>query len=419
MSSTDQAGDAGWGRSRWIILIALAAAQFTNIVDFMILMPLGPQLMRILKLSPGQFGWVVSVYTFSASLSGLLAALWMDRFDRKRAFLVIYAGLIVGTLSCGMAWDYPSLLAARVLTGAFGGILGGLALAIVGDVFPPQSRATATGGLMTAFALASVLGVPLGLALGTAAGWNAPFLALVVLGLVNMLVGAIVVPPIRGHLVASPNGGEGGQSNPFREMYSILIEPNHIRAYLLVVSLMIGGFSVIPYISPYLVSNVKLREADLPWVYLVGGLLTLVFAPLVGRQADRHGKFRVYALIAPISALLMLATTHLPASISMILAVLTVGLLMLSNAGRMTVALAMVTACVESRRRGRFMSLNSSIQHLATGIGASLGGMLVTTDADGRLSGYGLVGWIATVVTIASIGLAARLRAASGEVMTT
>jgi DHA1 family inner membrane transport protein len=388
------------------VLLVLAAVQFTNIVDFMIVMPLGPQLMRRLAISPEQFGLIVSSYTFSACVAGLLAALFIDRFDRKRAFLTLYLGFLVGTLACGLSTGYPALIVARIATGAFGGILAGMAMAIIGDVFPEERRGSATGILMSAFAVASVVGVPFGLYLGERLDWHAPFFVLAGLGAVVLPVGARALPTLRGHLRAG-----SAVHSPLAEMRSTMVHPNHVRAFALVVSMMFGGFLVIPFISPYLVSNVGVAEINLPWVYMVGGGMTLVAAPIIGRLADRFGKLQVYRVVAPFSAALMLAVTNLrPVPLPWAIGV--VAALMVANAGRMVVAMAMVTGCVEPRQRGSFMSINSSVQNLSTGLGAFVAGRIVDRTAEGSLTHFREVGYLAVAATILSIYLAGRVRSA-------
>lgn len=410
-NATDAAVDDGSGadqarRVERAVLAILAAVQFTSIVDFMVVMPLGPQLMRTLRIGPEQFGLVVASYTFAAGIAGLVASTIVDRFDRKRAFLTLYCGFLIGTLLCGLAPTYLSLLAARVATGMFGGVLGGMALAIIGDVFPEHRRGRATGALMSAFALASVLGVPAGIALGTRLGWHVPFFVLAALGTPILAIAVIFMPNLRSHLVSAH------RLHPLRSLYETFSEPNHWRAFALVIAMMLGAFSVIPYISPYLVYNVGLREGDLTWVYAAGGGLTLVSAPLIGRLADRHGKLLIYRIIAPIAAGLMLCVTNLP-RVPLGVAVGVFAALMVSNAGRMVAAMAMVTGSVEQRRRGGFMSANSSVQHLGTGLGAYLGSRLFDQpDKSGPLVHFGRVGLAAAGVTLLSVYLAGRLRTA-------
>ncbi len=292
-----------------------------------------------------------------------------------------------------------------MVTGAFGGILGGMALAIIGDVFPEERRGRATGVLMSAFAVASVLGVPIGIYFGNQFGWNVPFLILAGLGVPVLIGGARALPPLREHLK------HGHHVHPLVQIRETFSHPNHLRAFALILTLMLGGFAVIPYISVYLVANVGVPEARLPLVYVTGGLLTLLGAPIIGRLADHFGKLPVYRVVAVISAILMLAVTNLP-RVHLAIAVGTVGLLMLSNAGRMVAAMAMVTGSVEPRRRGGFMSANSAVQHISTGFGAYIGGKILQKSADGTLLHFDKVGLIAVASTLLSLWLAGRVRPA-------
>jgi predicted MFS family arabinose efflux permease len=390
-----------------MLLLMLASVQFTSIVDFMVVMPLGKQLLDRLNITPFQFGLIVSSYTISAGIAGIIASTFMDRFGRKAAFLFLYSGFLVGTFLCGLAGDYRTLLAARVVTGAFGGILGGMALAIVGDVFPEHKRGRATGVLMSAFALASVVGVPVGIALGNRFDWHAPFLVLAALGLPVLIASLRLLPPLRDHLHHGPH------AHPLAKLVETFSQPNHLRAFALVATMMLGGFAVIPYIAVYLVSNVGIAESQLPVVYVVGGLLTLVGAPIVGKFADRFGKLPVYRIVAILSALMMLVVTNLP-RLPLALVAAATGTLMLTNAGRMVAAMAMVTGSVEPRRRGGFMSANSAVQHFFTGMGAYLGGLIIARDAvDRTIHHFDRVGYIAIAATVISLWLAGRVRPAA------
>jgi DHA1 family inner membrane transport protein len=393
-------------RREAVLLLILASVQFTSIVDFMVVMPLGPQLMRKLQINAAQFGWIVASYTVAAGVAGLLASSIMDRFGRKSAFLTLYTGFLVGTLFCGLSTGYGMLVVARVLTGAFGGILGGLALAIIADVFPEERRGRATGILMSAFAVASVVGVPVGIYLGGELGWHAPFLILAALGVPVLIASLRILPPLREHL------DQATHSHPLRQIVETFSRVNHLRAFALTVVVMLGNFSVIPYVSLSLVSNVGVDEkTGLPWVFVTGGLLTLVGAPLIGRLADRYGKLTVYRAVAAVSMGLIIAVTNLP-RVSLAAAVGVVGAFMLSNAGRMVAALAMITSSVERRSRGGFMSANSAVQHLASGVGAWIGGLMVVKSADGYLQHFGRVGLFALLATALSLWLAGRVQPA-------
>jgi predicted MFS family arabinose efflux permease len=411
MSSDSEQAIFSRGRER-LILLVLATVQFTSIVDFMVVMPLGPVLDRELGLTPARFGLIVSSYTYAAGVAGLFASVIMDRFARRTAFLALYAGFLAGTLACGMAPSYAWLLAARVLTGAFGGVLGGMALAIIGDVFHESRRGTATGILMSAFALASVVGVPAGLTLGQQFGWHVPFLTLAVLGIPIFFVAAKALPRLDGHVRSQRE-----HANSFAQLKATFSVPNHLRAFALTVSLMFGAFTVVPFLSPYLVSNVKIPENRLAVVYIAGGVLTLVGSPIAGRLADRFGKLVVYRIAAPLLALCILVATNLP-PVSLTSAALVMASLMLCNASRMVPAMAMITSSVAPQHRGGFLSANSAVQHVSAGLGAFVGGLILTKAPDDTIEHYPLVGLLGVAATLISLWLAGRIRIVDADHVT-
>jgi len=402
--SEDTRGEEDHSRRRRerLILFILSAVQFTTIVDFMIVMPLGPQLMASLKITPAEFSLIVSSYTFAAGIAGLVASSIVDRFARRSTFMLLYAGFLVGTLLCAVAPTYLTLVAARVATGAFGGILGGLSMTIVGDVFPEERRGRATGALMSGFAFASVAGVPLGLYLGTNYGWHVPFVALVVGGAPFLFLTPLAMPRLDAHVSRT----HGGALESLKTMFT---GPGHLNAFALMIALMLGSFTVFPYVSTYFVANVGLSVHELPLLYIVGGALTLVASPIFGKLADRYGKLRMFRIVAPISGILMFTITALP-PVATSVAVVVFGCLMVSNVGRMIPAMAMITGSVAPRLRGGFMSANSSVQHIAGGIAASLGGLIITETSNGKLERFSLVGAIAAASTFSALWLAGRVR---------
>jgi DHA1 family inner membrane transport protein len=272
-------------------------------------------------------------------------------------------------------------------------------------VFPEERRGRATGSLMSGFALASVVGVPMGLVLGTNFGWHVPFMALAIGGLPLLFLTPFAMPPLKDHL-------NQAHVHPLTSLIETFSQPNHLNAFVLTVSLMIGSFTVFPYVSAYFVSNVGMTVEQLPIMYVFGGVLTLIASPIVGWFTDKFGKLTIYRIIAPVSALLLLAITHLP-RVHIGVAVLVFGSLMVSNVGRMIAAMAMITGSVEPRRRGGFLSANSSVQHLACGVGAYLGGTIITQVKGGPIEHFGTVGWIAAISTLFTVWLAGRVR--SGE----
>jgi len=389
------------------LLLTLATIQFTHVVDFMIMMPLGPQFMRLFAIGPQQFGFLVSAYTFAAAVSGFVAAFWIDRFDRKRALLGLYAGFIVATALCGMAPSFALLLAARIVAGTFGGVLGALVLAIVADLVPYARRASATAIVAASFSLASIAGVPLGLWIAARSTWRMPFLVLSVASIAVAVAAARILPPLREHL-AHPHS-----RHPLEQFRAIFGVPNHRRAFAFTIALMFAGFSVIPFVAPYNVANVGITEADLALIYFAGGLATLVTAQIIGRLHDRHGKKRLFALIGFASIVLRLVTTHLP-PVPLPVVVAAAVLFFVLVTGRFGPGMALVSGSAEPRLRGSFMSFNASIQQLGSGLAALTAGFVIGRAPDGTLTRYGTVGWLAVAATLLAIWLAYRIRVVDG-----
>ncbi|SMP78298.1 Predicted arabinose efflux permease, MFS family [Neorhodopirellula lusitana] len=391
-----------------LILLILAAVQFITIVDFMIVMPLGPQLMRTLEINPAAFGLIVSSYTFAAGVAGLVASATVDRFSRRTAFLFLYTGFLLGTLFCGLSMNYPALVVSRVIAGAFGGIVGGISMAIIGDVFPDSRRGRATGAMMTGFAIASVAGVPMGLFIGTNFGWQMSFIALAAMGLPVLGLAWFALPLLNDH-----NLDSHAESRPstLTSLRTTFLHLNHLNAFALMIALTMSGFLVFPYLSVYFVGNVGMTEQQLPLIYIAGGTLTLFASPIVGRYADRYGKLLVFRMIAPISAVMLVLITQLPAG-AVLLTICVFGTLMVCNVGRMIPAMAMVTGSVLPKNRGAFLSANSSIQHIGGGVASFLGGLIVVQSTEGRLLNFEIVGVLAAGFSVLSLWLAGRLRMA-------
>jgi predicted MFS family arabinose efflux permease len=399
-----------WSPSELALLLVLAAAQFTLIIDFVIIMPLGPVVKRALALSNQQFGWVVSAYGFSACATGLLGAVLLDYFDRKRALLLLFAGFTGGTLLCAFAPNYAVLLLGRAVAGGFAGVMGANVLAIVGDVFPESRRATAMGVVMSAFSVASILGIPAGIFLANHSGWQAPFLVLGALCFPVLLWAGLVLPPLRGHLGRRPAAGPYGM---LTNLGAVLLHPNHLRAYALMTAVVMATFTIVPFLSIYLVNNVGRSMAELPYVWLCGGLATLLTTTPVGMLADRWGKLPVFRGMALLCLVPVLLITNLPPT-TLLLTLLATTLFMVLSSGRMVPAMAMITASAAPRHRGSFMSVNSSVQQMVMGAAPLLAGLLLGAEPEGQtarpLQGFPLVGLISAAAMIASVLLAGRLR---------
>lgn len=387
-----------------LLLIVLASVNFTHIIDFMIMMPLGPQLMELMHITPQQFGFAVSAYAITAGIAGFISAFFVDRFDRKNMLLFAYVGFVAGTFACGLAPNYEMLVAARVLAGLFGGMIGAQVLSIVADTFPYERRAAAMGVLMTAFSLASVVGVPAGLWMAAQSSWHAPFLAVGTLGLVVVVLIALFVPAMHKHLdQAAPD------RNPLHVLTNIFQTPNQMRALTLSAVLMLGHFCTIPFIAPALVGNAGYDQSNLFLIYLVGGAFTIFTSPWVGQLADRRGKYPVFVLFALLSLLPIWAITNVrPMPLWAILSIASLFFIFVN--GRMVPVQAMVSNVVSPQQRGGFMSINSSVQQLATGLAANLAGLIVHKTSDGRLENYDLVGYLSIALILTSIWLASRVK---------
>ncbi|HEY9559668.1 MAG TPA: MFS transporter [Anseongella sp.] len=296
-----------------LLLLILSAINFAYILDFVIVMPLGPQLMRIFDIDATQFALVVSSYTISAGICGFIGIFFIDRFDRKKALLTSFGGFTVGTLLCALAPDYTFLLMARVFTGLFGGVISALIYSIVGDYIPYERRGRAMGKVMAAFAVASVMGVPIGIWLAAEFSWHMPFLALGLFSAVVFGVALMVLPPMKTHL----REGESA-SNPMVGLKLILGDANQLRALVLMMLMMVAGFTVIPFISPYFVQNVGMTEMELVYNYLVGGACTFVSSQYIGKLADKYGKRQLLVVLCVLSIIPILLVTHLGGNVTSI-----------------------------------------------------------------------------------------------------
>jgi predicted MFS family arabinose efflux permease len=385
------------------LLLLLAAVQFTQIMDFMIIMPLGPQLMRELSINPQQFGGLISSFALTAGLVGLAAAPFTDRFDRRKLLLICYAGFTVGTLACGLADSGKSLLWARCICGAFGGVSGATIMAIVADVVPSERRARGMGIIMTAFSVAAALGVPFGLKIAQSWKWEGPFLVIAAVAALVWIGLFRILPPVRGHL-------RQGKVRSGKDFLELLRNANAWRGLALMMMMVCGHFTIIPYLSPFLVANVGLPEKNLFLIYLTGGLATIFTGPLVGRLADRHGKFRIYVILisgACVVIRLLTSAGPLPVWQTLLLA----AFLFTFSSSRFVPGQATISLAVPPNRRGAYMSLVACSRDLASGLTAFLGSHIIEKGADGRLLYYNLLGWLAIGVSLCSLWIFRQVKA--------
>ena len=389
-------------RERWL-LFTLAGIQFTHILDFMIMMPLGPQFTALFGISNAQFGLLVSAYTLSAGFSGLMAATYIDRFGRKQLLLGMYSLFGLATLACALAPDYAWLMVARVAAGLFGGVLSALSQTIVADVIPFERRGRAMSVVMTSFSVSTVAGVPLGLFLAAHFNWHAPFVGIAALVGLLSLAAWQTLPRLDAHL------HHPERVSVWRGIGQVLDEPNHLKAFAVSGLMMFAAFTVIPYITIYLQSNAGMKTEEVPWIYLCGGVATLLSARYFGRLTDRVGKVQMFQRLALAVTVPLMATT-LSQGLPLwgLLAISTLFFTVMS--GRMIPGMAMISSAALPRLRGTFMTLNAAVQSASMGLAALVAGLIIGRDTQGQLTGYWMAGLLGVVASLLSVWLAGHLR---------
>jgi predicted MFS family arabinose efflux permease len=370
-----------------VVVAIVTFLQFTIILDFMILSPLGALLLRDLHIPTSKFGLVVSAYAFSAAISGVLAAGFADRFDRKKLLLFFYAGFIAGTLLCGIATSYHFLLVARVVTGLFGGVIGSIVMAIIADIFPMNMRGRVMGFVQTAFGASQVLGLPLGMVLATRWSWHAPFLMIVGVSLIAGVFIIVKLHPIDEHLKLQRDG------NALAHLFRTVSERRYLIAFATTTLLASGGFMLMPFGSAFTVNNIGISVDRLWLIYLVTGILTLLAGPFLGRLSDRIGKYRMFVFGSSVTVIMVLVYTHLGRT-PMFWVIAVNGLLFVGVTSRMISASALMSAVPAPASRGAFMAVNASLQQFAGGVAAAVAGLIVVQTPSGALERYDVLGYV-------------------------
>lgn len=380
------------------VIAILAILQFTVILDFMVLSPLGAILMPTLNINTSQFGFVVSAYAFSAGASGLLAAGFADKFDRKAFLLFFYIGFLVGTMFCALAPNYELLLAARIITGIFGGVIGSVGFAIITDLFKVEVRGRVMGFVQMAFGASQVLGLPIGLLLANKFGWHSPFWMIVAFGAIVGLVIFVYMKPITGHLELQQ------KQNAFQHLSKTVSNPLYIRGFFGTILLATGGFMLMPFGSAFSTNNLGLTLEQLPVLYLITGLFGLLLGPIIGKFSDRIGRFKMFAIGSIISILMVAIYTNLGITPLWICIVLNIVLFAGINA-RMISASALTSAIPAPQDRGAFMSINSSIQQISGGVSSFVAGLIVLQTSSGYLERYDILGYVVIALMVLTIGI--------------
>ena len=400
------------------ILLILAAIQFTNIVDFMIMMPMGDILKKELLIGPGAYGLLVSSYGLAAGLSSFLGVFYLDNLDRRKALLWAYTGFMMGTLSSAIIpttgdvhLNYYLFIGTRVLTGLTGGLLGGLVMSIVGDLIPLERRGKAMGIVTLAFSLAAVLGVPMALILVDVFdnNWHVPFYTVSALSAVIGWMAWRIIPPINAHL----NRKEA--FDPMETVRGVLESKIQRNALLFTVLLVLGQFTVISFLTPYFINNVGLAQGEIKYIYIAGGAATVLSGISIGKAVDRFGRFRIFTLFAFLSCITMLINTHLP-PVSLGWVMFIALFFFTFTSGRMIPANTIISAVVNPKHRAGFMSLNSSAQSWASGSSAIIAGAIITqADEYSPLENYPVVGYMAVTFTLVSLRIVRRIKKLSAQ----
>ena len=369
----------------------------------MVMSPLGDILMKSLSLKPSHFGFAVSAYAFSAGISGLLTAGFADRYDRKKLLLFFYIGFIAGTVLCGIANSYPFLIGARIITGLFGGVIGSISMAIVADLFDLQHRGRVMGFLQMGFSASQVLGIPIGLYLANIWGWHAPFLWVAAMAIVIACLIAAKLHPLTKHLAIKQD------KSALTHLLHTVSKKDYRVGFTATALLSIGGFMMMPFGSAFAINNLQITQHQLPIIFLVSGLSTLIIMPLIGKLSDRIDKFKIFAIASAWMIIMVILYTNLGATPLIMVIILNI-LMMAGIMSRMIPSQALITGIPVMQDRGAFMSINASLQQIAGGIAAAFAGIIVIQKTKfSPLEHYNTLGYIIVCISVLSVFLLSRV----------
>lgn len=398
-----KASPAPFSSYQKIAIALLSLTQFTVILDFMVISPLGDFLMKSMNLHPNQFGVVVSVYAFSAGISGLLTAGFADRFDRKKLLLFFYSGFIAGTLFCGLSHSYIELLFARLITGLFGGVIGSISLAIVADLFSIEQRGRAMGFIQMGFSASQVLGIPIGIYLANLWGWESAFLMVAGIAIIVAIIIMIKLQPVTKHLTAQHD------RSAFKHLYKTVAKRNYRIGFTATALLSVGGFMMMPFGSAFAINNLRISPHQLPLLFMVSGVASLIIMPLIGKLSDKVDKYKIFVIASVFMMIVVVAYTNLSAEPLWFVMIFNV-LMMGGIFSRMIPATALTTAIPDMEDRGAFMSINASLQQIAGGIAAAVAGSIVVQKTKfSPLENYSVLGYLTVLISCIAIFLLYRV----------
>ncbi|MFH6936752.1 MFS transporter [Flavobacterium sp. FlaQc-30] len=393
----------GFNGYQKLVIFLLALTQFTVVLDFMVMSPLGDIMMKTLKITASQFGIAVSAYAFSAGISGLLTAGFADKFDRKKLLLFFYIGFTIGTVFCAIAPSFILLVAARIFTGIFGGVIGSISMAIVADLFSLQQRGKVMGFIQMGFGVSQVLGIPIGLYIANAWGWHVPFLWIAAMAAIITLVLSFKLQPIVEHLSLKQ------EKTPIQHLWHTISKPHYQVGFLSTALLSIGGFMMMPFGSAFAINNLKVTNDELPLLFMITGVATLITMPIAGKLSDKFSKFKLFAFATLFAIIVMNVYAHFAATPFWIVLVTNI-LMMMAIMSRMVPSTTLTSAIPEPQDRGAFMSINSSLQQMAGGFGAMIAGLIIVQkDNYAPLEHYDTLAMVASVIMLISIYLVSRV----------
>ncbi|MFH6962766.1 MFS transporter [Flavobacterium plurextorum] len=393
----------GFNGYQKLVIFLLALTQFTVVLDFMVMSPLGDIMMKTLKITASQFGIAVSAYAFSAGISGLLTAGFADKFDRKKLLLFFNIGFTIGTVFCAIAPSFILLVAARIFTGIFGGVIGSISMAIVADLFNLQQRGKVMGFIQMGFGVSQVLGIPIGLYIANAWGWHVPFLWIAAMAAIITLVLSFKLQPIVEHLSLKQ------EKTPIQHLWHTISKPHYQVGFLSTALLSIGGFIMMPFGSAFAINNLKVTNDELPLLFMITGVATLITMPIAGKLSDKFSKFKLFAFATLFAIIVMNIYAHFAATPFWIVLVTNI-LMMMAIMSRMVPSTTLTSAIPEPQDRGAFMSINSSLQQMAGGFGAMIAGLIIVQkDNYAPLEHYDTLAMVASVIMLVSIYLVSRV----------
>jgi len=377
-----------------IIILLLAILQFTIVLDFMILAPLGDILMKSMNMSTKQFGTVVSAYAISACISGIFAAGFADKFDRKKLLLFFYTGFILGTYFCAISYNYETLFIARIITGLFGGVIGSISMAIITDIFSIHQRGKVMGFVQMAFGGSQILGIPIGLVLANYWSWHATFYMVLILAILLGIALVIKLNPLTEHLKLINN------KNALQHLLQTIKKKDYRIGFLATALLSMGGFMIMPFSTAFMVNNIHIAQSQVAIIFFFTGIFSIIIMPIVGKLSDKFDKLMIFGIGTIIAIVMVVIYTHLsPVPIWLVIIVNIV--LFIGIMSRMVPATALNSAIPDAYDRGAYMSINSSLQQFAGGVAALFSGLVVVQKSkNSPIENFDILGYVMVILML-------------------